>query len=465
MAGIFKVKSVKNTVKLQSTVEYLITHGWALLIIAIALFGLYLLGVFSPGPINQCLLNNGVVCQSYVMNTNGILMLTLLNSGNQPINVTGIACYESTNTINYQKPGTSLGQFYLSPDGSGSFYTQCYANNKMYNSSFGGYFSGELSVTYVNPKNGIAGELEGTVSIKPTETGGVNPAQVGVEFSDQLTITNSQNMPVPSGFQQEISINPSAFAQYGLNQNMSNLIFTTGAYGSGSPIDAWIESGASNTATTSTIWVKLPSGINANNGKENIYMNIVSSNEPVSLGYTGYAPQLYCASGCFQTTYAEYDNGAQLFNLYSDFKGTQLSNIFSNPQACSSGLTIDNGYTMNTIGCGNNQYEGLLSINSNIDTSNGILLSYVPMVSGPGGVIWCWLTTGYYCSPDPGVSKGQLQMMSLAPNNDMFLYTIDSLNANSINTYVYFTVSYLALADYPVNGQIPSVSCSIGSCN
>ncbi|MGC8479802.1 MAG: hypothetical protein ACP5M9_04020, partial [Candidatus Micrarchaeia archaeon] len=192
-----------------------------------------------------------------------------------------------------------------------------------------------------------------------------------------------------------------------------------------------------------------------------IYMNFLPNNSPVTSGYTGYAPQLYCASGCFQTGYAQYDNGASMFNLYSDFKGTQLSNIFSNPQACSPGLTIDNGYTMNTIGCGNNQYEGLLSINSSIDTSNGILLSYVPTVSGPGTVIWCWITTvGSECNPDPGVSEGQLQMMSLPPNNNSALDTIDSVNANSTTTYVNFTVSYLALADFPPNGVMPSFTIS-----
>ena len=47
-----------------------------------------------------------------------------------------------------------------------------------------------------------------------------------------------------------------------------------------------------------------------------IYMNFLNSNTPVTSGYTGYAPQLECASGCFQTSYAQYDNGANVFNNY-----------------------------------------------------------------------------------------------------------------------------------------------------
>ena len=49
---------------------------------------------------------------------------------------------------------------------------------------------------------------------------------------------------------------------------------------------------------------------------QTIYMNFLSSNSPVSSGYTGYAPQLYCASGCAQSSYAQYDNGGSVFSFY-----------------------------------------------------------------------------------------------------------------------------------------------------
>ena len=48
-----------------------------------------------------------------------------------------------------------------------------------------------------------------------------------------------------------------------------------------------------------------------------IYLNFLPNNSPVTSGYTGYAPQLYCASGCFQTSYAQYDTGTNIFNYYN----------------------------------------------------------------------------------------------------------------------------------------------------
>ncbi|MEM0201162.1 MAG: hypothetical protein QXD23_02040, partial [Candidatus Micrarchaeaceae archaeon] len=98
------------------------------------------------------------------------------------------------------------------------------------------------------------------------------------------------------------------------------------------PLYSWIESGASNTATNTVVWVNLGSntiGV-AGSGSNTltIYMNFLTSNTPVTSGYTGYAPQLECAIGCFQTTYAEYDDGASVFPYYQRWGG--LSALPSN---------------------------------------------------------------------------------------------------------------------------------------
>ncbi|MGC8479901.1 MAG: hypothetical protein ACP5M9_04565, partial [Candidatus Micrarchaeia archaeon] len=75
------------------------------------------------------------------------------------------------------------------------------------------------------------------------------------------------------------------------------------------------------------VWVNLGSNTIGAAGGANtltIYMNFLNSNVPVTGGYTGYAPQLWCTNGCFQTGYAQYDDGASVFNNYQNFAGTTL---------------------------------------------------------------------------------------------------------------------------------------------
>ena len=59
--------------KLQSAMEYMMTYGWSLLIIAIVVIGLYSLGVFGGtgnGVTTSCLVQSGYVCQGLVLHTN-----------------------------------------------------------------------------------------------------------------------------------------------------------------------------------------------------------------------------------------------------------------------------------------------------------------------------------------------------------------------------------------------------------
>jgi hypothetical protein len=148
-----------------------------------------------------------------------------------------------------------------------------------------------------------------------------------------IQLSNQQSTGTSANFQQMISFNPSLsqYSQYEAS-NLSNIEFTSGAPAglSGStPMYAWLESGASTAATNTVAWVNLGSSTlgAAGSGSNTltIYMNFMSNNAPVTSGYTGYAPQLWCASGCFQTSYAKYDDGAKVFNFYDNFAGTTLN--------------------------------------------------------------------------------------------------------------------------------------------
>ena len=61
----------------QSAMEYLMTYGWAILIIAVVLVALFSLGVFKPSTASVCLGQTGFICQSAIYQANGNVIATI----------------------------------------------------------------------------------------------------------------------------------------------------------------------------------------------------------------------------------------------------------------------------------------------------------------------------------------------------------------------------------------------------
>jgi hypothetical protein len=84
--------------KLQAAMEYLMTYGWAILIIALALGVLYSLGVLNPSRLKpvMCMLPAPFSCQiqSFSSST-GALSITLSQGSGQTITLNGIACVDN----------------------------------------------------------------------------------------------------------------------------------------------------------------------------------------------------------------------------------------------------------------------------------------------------------------------------------------------------------------------------------
>ncbi|RLG18945.1 hypothetical protein DRN67_03700 [Candidatus Micrarchaeota archaeon] len=88
----------------QAAMEYLMTYGWAILVIVIVLAALLYLGVFNVGQRvpDQCNFNVGVQCQSPKL-TASSLTLTLTNSLGNKINICAITC-DDTQTVDGVTP-------------------------------------------------------------------------------------------------------------------------------------------------------------------------------------------------------------------------------------------------------------------------------------------------------------------------------------------------------------------------
>jgi len=146
-----------------------------------------------------------------------------------------------------------------------------------------------------------------------------------------ITITNSQSDPTPSPFQQLLNLNLSSILSS--SNQLLNLEFCLDAQ-CNTPLYAWIESYNSNLSTV-YIWVNLPTSIPANSSIT-IYMFVKNS---IQYPYTGIAPQL-------TSTYAQYDNGENVFTFYDNFAGTSLNTNKWASYTSSTTITVNNGLTI-----------------------------------------------------------------------------------------------------------------------
>jgi len=186
---------------------------------------------------------------------------------------------------------------------------------------------------------------------------------LSIQYYVPITLYNSQPIPTPEPFQQDIAIcngtinignnfayvnNVTLFNQ--INPNGQNVMFFNP--NNGQLFYSWYEGQLVNGNTYCDVWwVNIPNGVPAN-GNFIIYMAIGSYNTNYYsqyYPYVGEAPQL-------SSTYGQYDNGNYVFNNYWNFAGTTLPNnlvctVLSNPSGASGSCSVNNGVTIsNTNG-------------------------------------------------------------------------------------------------------------------
>jgi hypothetical protein len=103
--------------KAQSAMEYLMTYGWAILIIAVVLAALYSLGIFTGSSLAgaSCIASPGYYCQNIALNSAGLLSFTFgQNTGTQIYNIQ-LACGATATTGG--EPGNSAGWSFILSNG------------------------------------------------------------------------------------------------------------------------------------------------------------------------------------------------------------------------------------------------------------------------------------------------------------------------------------------------------------
>jgi hypothetical protein len=170
--------------KLQAAMEYLMTYGWAILIIALALGVLYSLGILNPSRLKpvMCMLPAPFSCQiqSFSSST-GALTITLAQGSGNTYTINRIACVDNAligsnglPTANNYWTNTATG-LSIAPNASGVFTfpsgtvltargIKCYTSTgSVYTGSIGSAFGGTLVLNYTLP-SGTYGFTSGAIN-------------------------------------------------------------------------------------------------------------------------------------------------------------------------------------------------------------------------------------------------------------------------------------------------------------
>jgi thermopsin len=183
-----------------------------------------------------------------------------------------------------------------------------------------------------------------------------------------ITLTNNQPSATASPFQQMIQVDSAYYSQYEAS-NLQNVEFF---YSNGVVIPSWLESDNSNMATDTIYWLSL-SSIPANS-QVTIYMGFASTSTNLfNTQTTGEAPTL-------SSTYAQYDDGAAVFNSYFNFAGVSLPSGWNQQIVGSGGVTVNNGLSVFTGGATWSNAEVMSGINS----YSGVVEGYVSSFSNGG---------------------------------------------------------------------------------
>ncbi len=83
---------ISSRLKGQSAMEYLMSYGWAVLLIIVALVALVYMGFFNPPTPERCNIQSGLQCLSYSLKTDGTLSTTFSSGLPKKIKVTAVGC-------------------------------------------------------------------------------------------------------------------------------------------------------------------------------------------------------------------------------------------------------------------------------------------------------------------------------------------------------------------------------------
>ena len=395
------------SIKSQSALEYMMTYGWAILVIVIVAGVLYSLGIFSPASSLSSTVtgfsNLGSVTGECT--ANGILRISLGDSTGYPINITSVTAKSSTSQISTFKPNSTVDPNPIIQPTSTYIFSVPNACP-----AAGSRYSLAVTVNYTEPGQIFPGPYTSTGTVAGTTTSTVLPQFVASFSGSEVSGDGSSSF-----------ISTSANPVF----NGTNVTFTlTGwVYIPAYPvISAASTSYAQGTPIFSFGQVPNPSPSNGNYFGANIaYPNAGPDVGAGNAGYHGCGyPDVWWTSApaasyyLGQWAFVAYAISIPTFNFVFDSQNFTNSNTrttgFSNQVRIGTQFYVCNGYAFNGYLSNIQLYHSLLSFSQiNSLYKEGILGAPLP------GVEDWWPLNGSardYVSGLVGTLNGPVQITS-----------------------------------------------------
>ncbi len=153
----------------QSAVDFLVSYGFAIIIMSVAVYVALQLSIFQPQLVPvYCDAASDFTCKAFLLSSNGILYMTLSQSTGSQLNITGAACsgsvsstgngpaYGNANIVGYSAgpsfyPDNSLVhgvQMYT--DSASLVRVYCFNSGGIASGTAGGVFTGYLWLNYTS---------------------------------------------------------------------------------------------------------------------------------------------------------------------------------------------------------------------------------------------------------------------------------------------------------------------------
>ena len=150
--------------KAQSAMEFLMTYGWAILIMLVVVGVLFMLGVFNPQTAspNSCVLPAGFSCYGYVIRNGGVLEISIGQATGSDVNITGMACDEADTGMTWVSPNVVVRSGkYANITTAPVCYTLLDGTP-----AEGDFYRGTLYMNYTDTRTLISHKIKGDISYK-----------------------------------------------------------------------------------------------------------------------------------------------------------------------------------------------------------------------------------------------------------------------------------------------------------
>lgn len=154
--------------KAQSAMEFLMTYGWAILIMLVVVGVLFMLGVFNPQTAspNSCILPAGFSCYGYAIRDAGVLVIDIGQATGSDVQITNMACTAQDNPTVPALSAPIVIQSGKHVQVPGTEALTCYNEDGATTPSEGDFYRGTLHIYYTDQRTSITHKIKGDISYK-----------------------------------------------------------------------------------------------------------------------------------------------------------------------------------------------------------------------------------------------------------------------------------------------------------